>query len=186
MGWLDTTLVVQLTKWTQRGCNLYMPQNVTPVAFARNLCVAAFLQSYESHLWFIDDDTVPCSDALDKLLLADQPAVSGIVPALKLTEDGALRPIATVFKHSTDIPDAYRSVVPDNPGAVERIDACGAACWMIQREVFDKIPYPWFEDFRDGRRGEDIIFSRKLEEAGIPLYAHYGVRCMHRKEVDLG
>ena len=73
-------------------------------------------------------------------------------------------------------------------GQVVDASACGAACLLVKREVFEKIPRPWFQykyeklvnKKEDGkpeeeenpiitRSGEDYYFTKKATEAGFKL-----------------
>ena len=66
-----------------------------------------------------------------------------------------------------------------------RIDAAGSGCILFKREVFEKIAFPWYEERPwGGVRGSDFILCEKMAVAQIPLHAHFGVVCVHRKEVD--
>jgi hypothetical protein len=58
-------------------------------------------------------------------------------------------------------------------------------CVMYRREVFEALEAPWYEErVWPVACGSDLILGEKMAEAGIPLHAHFGVQCLHRKEVD--
>ncbi len=55
------------------------------------------------------------------------------------------------------------------------VDWCGAAFLMIRRDVFDKIPHPWFDNIiiqtesATASSTEDVGFCMNAEDAGIPI-----------------
>ena len=181
MGWLHSQLVVNIIPWMRDwNVTLFAPNGLRPIPYARNFCVKAFLESGCTHLWFVDADTVPGSDALGLLLSAKVAAISGIVRQMKVDTDGTQVPVGIVVRKNDQ--HQYKEAVGSG---VERIDACGSGCILLSREVFDRIPFPWYEERVWGDvRGSDFILGEKLEQVGIPLYAHFGVQCLHRKEVD--
>ena len=59
----------------------YQPMICRPIDVGRNQAVKHFLKQKQfTHLFFLDDDTVPPLDCLHKLLALDEPLVSGIYP----------------------------------------------------------------------------------------------------------
>lgn len=54
-----------------------------------------------------------------------------------------------------------------------QVPSCGRSGMLIRREVFQKIPAPWFElgQTNPEYAGEDIHFCGKLREHGIPIFA---------------
>jgi len=182
MGWIRTSLLFNLIVWVRdNGAFLYCPEGLRPTAYARNHCVEAFLKSDYTHLWFIDSDTTPPIESLKLLLDADKNAISGVVPTMKRDIDGFDKPVGMVARAAVN--GEYNPVVGKG---IEKIDVCGSACFLIKREVFNKVSLPWFEDKSWGKsRGQDFNFCKKLEESGVDLFAHFDVICRHRKEVDL-
>ena len=181
MGWLHTGLVSRLMPWLRDGgVTLFTPSGLRPIPYARNTCVDAFLKSLCSHLWFVDADTVPPADALDSLLDADEIAVSGVVHQMKVDEDGTQKPVAMVMRRNGD-----GDLKEARGQGIEPIDACGSGCVMYRRELFEVLERPWYEERPIGAvRGSDLILGEKMAAAQIPLHAHFGVVCVHRKEVD--
>ena len=54
-----------------------------------------------------------------------------------------------------------------------KVDLIGGSCMLINREVFEVLPWPWFCFTYAGPGqfgGEDIYFSRKCKAAGISIY----------------
>jgi len=67
-------------------------------------------------------------------------------------------------------------VVEWQPGLMP-VDECGAASLLVHREVFETLPYPWFQNMYDESDvmnhswpGEDIYFARQCKEYGYTFY----------------
>jgi hypothetical protein len=152
-----------------------------PHDYARNSAIRVFLDrpSY-SHLLFIDSDVEPPLDVLDRLLALDSPIASGCYPvvlnglqwALALENGGHYRLLDQL--PSSNIPFF--------------VDAAGAGCLLIRRDVFDLVSWPWFKwvESADGSQaGEDIYFFRKANAAGLRLAVDPTVLCKHFKTINL-
>jgi hypothetical protein len=65
------------------------------------------------------------------------------------------------------------------PGAgLERVDAMGAGCWIMTREVAEAVgDEPYSKNIAGG--GEDFKFCRRLMELNIPLYVDWSINCAH-------
>lgn len=66
---------------------------------------------------------------------------------------------------------------------VFEIDACGYGMILLDMDVFKQIEPPWFETWQSvdlQYHGEDVIFHRKMQDAGIKTYAHGGAQCIHQ------
>lgn len=199
MGKIQTDLMLRLIQWCFTGKNIiFPPQRISPVSKARAVCVDAFLKSGYEWLFFVDADTVPPEDAIERLTSHNKQFVSGIVSNLKATKDGILRPTPCVYrkpktkveKKECEGMKAYYPIVNFKDGKLVKIAAAGLACAMIHRSVFDKLKPPYFEEhYPDPKSkietGEDIRFSQKLEDAGIEMYADPNVVGSHWKEVKI-
>ncbi|HOI96239.1 MAG TPA: hypothetical protein PK250_16155 [Syntrophobacter fumaroxidans] len=80
--------------------------------------------------------------------------------------------------------------IPDeewmNGGLVE-VDATGVACCgLFDMEVFENIPYPWFEIDKERRIGEDIVFCRKAIKAGYEIWVDCDLEVQHLIELGAG
>jgi hypothetical protein len=198
-GWLHSLLVPKLYYFFDdvRERHLMLPTNLSPVDNARNTIVAEFLKpenSHLTHLWFIDNDTIPPAHALQALLKADAPVVVGVTPTQKYDHLGRVRKVPMVFVEDVpnreDATEADYGIVPTyNNHGVHQIDLSGASCMLIRRDVLEQMEPPWFKNEFDEQgfrtRGEDLYFCKKLQNMGIPLYANFDVQCTHVKEVML-
>lgn len=192
LGKMDTRLVMKLMRWTAMPANWEQATIVAPIGHiphdsARNYCIDQFLQTDDTHLFFLDDDVIPPVDALELLLAADKDAISGLYPSEWYDNDeGKIRKRNNVF---ADIrPDG--ELIEATGKGVQEIASCGGGCLLIKRHVVEeKVPAPWFKFHYNERGlmdvGEDVDFGKKLKAAGVKLHAHFGVQCQHAKQVLL-
>lgn len=75
------------------------------------------------------------------------------------------------------------------PGGLFDVDSCGFGMVVIKRQVFERIPYPWFRLLPAvdglGDDSEDVSFCRKVRDAGMVIMADSDVRVGHEKTVIL-
>ncbi len=132
-----------------------------------------------THILFLDSDVLPAPDTLVKLLEAEQPIVSGFyrkrLPphepvAFVKDKKGNLQPIAAAGRR------------------LQKVDAVGAGCLLIQREVFKKIKGPWFtsEWTETGHLSEDFSFCEKAKKSGYKIYVDTTVTPLHVEPMGIG
>lgn len=188
LGNIDTRLMMKLLRWTAMPTNWSQATIVAPIGqiphdSARNYCVDQFLQTDDTHLFFLDDDVVPPVDALELLLAADVDVISGLYPSEWFdNDDGYIKKRNNVF---SEIRKDGELVEAKGKGIVP-IRSCGGGCLLIKRHVVEeKVQMPWFKFHYNDRGlmdvGEDVDFCKKVHEAGVQLYAHMGVQCNHVK-----
>jgi hypothetical protein len=81
--------------------------------------------------------------------------------------------------------------LPDNE--VIKVDSAGFGFVLMHKSVIPKMREKFpnqsmfgeLEHVGDKYVGEDIVFFRKMQEAGIPLYAHTGALVQHIKRFSL-
>lgn len=186
MNSVHTLLCVTILKWVaqagQHGrynLSVYPTLSVQPVDNARNEIVKEFLKSDCTHLLFIDADTLPPEDVIDKLLAVKQPIVSGLTPIIEPGKDG----LPWRKMNCVGMDD---QLVKPNTGVV-RVKGTGGSCLMIERFVFTQVKAPWFrfiykdDQGRDTMVSEDIYFIIQAFGKGIPAYADTSVICKHYK-----
>ncbi len=120
---------------------------------------------------------------MQRLATADCAAITGIYHVLKCDSngDGRVKPVPIVCRKS---PKGYRPVLEGR--GIEPVDVCGAGCLMLSRWLLERLPAPHFREPRpDEKGGEDFIFCEELKCRKLQLYAHFGVVCLHRKEVEI-
>jgi len=143
------------------------------VAVARNLLASDFQGDY---IFFIDDDVLAPMDAIQKLMAHDKDVVSGLYFARQEPH------FPQLFRKNKKDPKRYDSIFDIKEELLE-VDACGAGCMLIKKEVFEKLKKPYFQYIPAGedtpRKGEDFFFSEKVKEAGFKIYADTSVVCHH-------
>ena len=173
-------IVVNMMQDAERRVRGLILRRGHPVAKVRNEIVEAFLETSCTHLFFIDNDTIPPPDAVDKLLECDWPMAAGIYLILK--EKAVVPAIMTEFGD----PQGW---LKEWSHYTEPFEAAFAAtgCVMYRREVFEKIPFPWF-DYDEGCYGvtEDFWFARKASEYGYTYKVHPKLYAEHYKTVPIG
>jgi hypothetical protein len=131
------------------------------------------------------------SSLVESLLSAADPAARPIVQSYYLgVVDGKVTPFAYRRKDGW-----YESFEPA-PGRVTRVDAVAAGATLVHRSVYEELqtmhaasaPYTWYaEEGADGYDlTEDIVFSRRAEERGYPMYVDARLLLGHLKERVLG
>ncbi len=146
-------------------------------------------------LW-VDSDIVLNLDAM-KLLwqTADKinrPVVSGVYFISKENEGTLMRPFPVLFDNITEFQIKYHHPLPENQ--VLKVDCAGFGFVLMHKSIVPKMreAHPgkgMFMETGDGEDdhfiGEDIIFFRRMEKAGIPLHAHTGALVKHIKRFSL-
>jgi len=83
----------------------------------------------------------------------------------------------------------YRPVM--NPGerkGLEKVEANGGELLVFRRDIFEKIPFPWFSGFgmfdeKTGRlRTEDYFFAEQCRKNGIDIWVDWDVPVAHKAD----
>jgi hypothetical protein len=147
-------------------------------------------------LW-VDSDIVLTLDAMAKLWkTADKivrPVVSGVYFISKENEGALMRPFPALFHNVSEFEIRFVHPLPENQ--VIEIDQAGFGFTLMHRSVITKMrekhgKVSFFTEQAasnddDHFVGEDIIFFRKMKEAGIPLHAHTGALVKHMKRFSV-
>lgn len=201
-GSIHPILASRLIKWGSQlpegNINFYFTYKVAPVDRARNQIVDFFLKTKVggeplTHILMVDADTIPPVEALDRLLSHDKDIISGVTPILSFNKkEQALETYDNCFSH-VDRDESGKivktHVVRRNTG-LQELFRCGASCILIKREVFEKLPVPYFlfvpnDDNTEHVRSEDIYFCDQAREAGFKIFCDTDVVCNHDKSVML-
>jgi cellulose synthase/poly-beta-1,6-N-acetylglucosamine synthase-like glycosyltransferase len=168
--------------------SVYPTVAVQPVDNARNEIVRTFLKSDCTHLLFIDSDTMPPPDAIEKLLKVNQPIVSGLTPIIELDEKtrDPWRKWNCVGYDGNHV-KPHTGILP--------IKGAGSSCILIRREVFEKIPDPWYRFVYEDDNGkkvfngepliisEDVHFIMQAVSRQIPAFCDTSIICGHNKNI---
>jgi hypothetical protein len=150
-----------------------------PIPDCENVPVEKALADGCSHLWFVEDDTVPPKGALEKLLAAE-----GDIAAIDYGVNGW----GCITRGKID----------------GEIKSCGLGCTLVKRKVFEHLDKPYFRDDMqlminknrpdfmtwvkapaDRYGGQDIWFCYHAREKGFKIVQVQG-ECKHLKLDALG
>ena len=146
-------------------------------------------------LW-VDSDIVLTIDVLQKLWKTadkiNRPVVSGVYFISKENEGSLMKPYPVLFNNVSEYQVQYVHPLPNNE--VIQVDCAGFGLVLMHKSIIQKMrqSHPNQSMFLetagavdDQFIGEDIIFFRKMKEAGIPLHAHTGALVKHIKRFSL-
>lgn len=148
---------------------------------AGNNLVDAFLKADPklTHIFLTENDMILPHDTIIKLLEVDQPIVSGVYFLRKGRGQACLYVKTYVTKENPYVHSPV-SIFPENrPFALDPKGhgGCpGLGCVLIKREVFEKIPFPWF-DLKESNYGSDMYFFTKVRDAGFDVWVNPEVMC---------
>lgn len=184
----EWAIAMQAISWP---VNMSVMQSVvadSPVDKARELICEQALIVGAPYVWFVDDDTVPPSNALRMLLFTlEQHPEAAAIGGIYCIRDEPPSPL--VLKEGGSGINWDWKV-----GEVFETWGIGAGCLLIRTEALKKLPKPWFKFIdvalgEDGFQGpvpvnrfyvgEDVYFCNKLQKAGYKILAHGGVLCDH-------
>lgn len=198
MGSLHTFLAVIILKWAMKysdngkyNISIYPTMGVQPVDNARNEIVEEFLKSDCTHLFFIDSDTIPPEDALDKLMALDCDIASGITPIIELDQN-RVNDSSGFYKRSNILGMDNELIQPDT--GIQDMKAGGGSCLLIKRNVLETLKKPIFRFvYKDchpegvqfnGKKdmmSEDYYFCAKALGAGFKMKCDSSIICRHQK-----
>lgn len=178
-AYLHARLVQALVPQLKKNPFIIMA-GVSPVALARNKIVETFLKSEASHLFMVDDDTIPPMDVVEKLLAHDKDIVSGVTPILR---EGNMMSNVYLDTSGDQLPLDHKLLKAKE---LFKVEGVGSSCLLIKREVFDKIGKPWFAEVwgQDGTHmSEDIFFCNRAKEEGLEVLIDPTVVCKHARTI---
>lgn len=150
----------------------------TPIGLARQKLINNILTSPATHVFFLDSDVIPPRDAIVKLFRHDMPIVCGHYCHRASGAPGVYR---------MDSDGNYKTLPKEDLEKNELLTGrlgTGLGCALIKREVFDKIPRPyfhtgWLDEACTVQYGEDFFFFDQAHAAEIPVYVDTSVRALH-------
>jgi len=164
---------------------------------SRNLLIKNFLEQTDADwLLMMDADERLTLDNFDKLIESahtkERPVLGALVFAAFFDDNEMLRPVPTIYN---DLPDRGLVAMDDYPkNEVIKVDAIGTGCLLIHRSVILEVQkksnenqgsdWAWFIDGPIAGRwfGEDLLFSKRLQSLGIPIYCNTGAILAHKKD----
>jgi len=177
----------------------------TLIDAGRNLLVEQVLaKPRATHLLFLDSDIVCAGNACRKLLTHNKDIISGLYfqrgtmqfPVIYSYQgrhrvSGKMCPAFTpildpvyryLSKKRLPVTEITYATLEGNDGLM-KIGGAGAGFLLVKREVFEKIPYPWFS-FERG--GEDLYFCDKARKNGFEIWADMSVLLGHLRLDPVG
>jgi len=177
----------------------------TLIDAGRNLLVEQVLaKTRATHLLFLDSDIVCAGNACRKLLTHDKDIISGLAfqrgtmqfPLIYSYQgrhrvSGKMCPAFTpilepvyryLSKKRLPVSEITYATLEGNDGLM-KIGGAGAGFLLVKREVFEKIPYPWFS-FERG--GEDLYFCDKARRYSLEVWVDMGVLLGHLRLDPVG
>lgn len=161
-------------------------QDYTRTDLARNRFATKLLESNYTHLLMLDVDHVHPADIIQRL--ARWPMMNPeieVVGGLNFRRSEPYEPCAFLKDEKSGSVNALASW---SPGLAE-VDYLGTGSVLIAREVFEKIPPPWFynvygieANWADEWPGEDIGFSEQCKKHGVKMYVDTTTSSPHVSE----
>ena len=122
-------------------------------------------------LWMIGDDHIFDPDILVRLLEHD----ADVVVPLCLKRSAPFDLVIYSGENEEGQLRAFSDDLPES-GLVE-VHAAGQAGMLVRRHVLEAIPDPVFETY--GTQNEDIVFCRKIREAGFKIWCDVDTQLGH-------
>ena len=127
-----------------------------------------------THLALTESDMLLPDAWMLRLLALKKPIASGVY----FLRAGNGQPC--LFVRALSIPGDCYGMTPVSVFPTEQpfpLRGCpGLGCLLIEREVFTKIAYPWF-DLAEGKFGSDLYFFTNALKAGVETWVDPRVRC---------
>lgn len=173
-------LLTRIQEWSTRYVLKIMINSAIPLDLSRNNIVDMAKEEKCDYLFFIDSDVLIGENQLEKLISYNKDAITGVYhqrsfPYYALPRNRVSKSLYCPIE--IDIKDENIDIV--------EIDGSGMGCFLIKMDIFDKIPYPWFEfkyhqkDEKWGQISEDLYFCEKLKDIGIKIYCDPKIECTH-------
>ena len=158
------------------------------VDIGRNKIISEALENPKvTHIFFVDWDTRPPMDTIDKLLALDTDVAAGVYPFFL---DG--RFVWSAAQRDDFEEGAFWETPKTLPEKAFQAQAVGGSTILVKREVFEQVGWPWFEvTYKTNKAGvqqplgEDVNFSRKVRHAGFDIWVDPSIKCGHYKYNNL-
>jgi len=148
---------------------------VPSLPLARNILAKQALDAGATHILWVDGDAVPetpqdPNEALRLLYRCDAPIAACLYRAKQKTG----------FNYAAWIKvDGGYTPIQGFTGNWIKVDVTGLHFILIRREVFEKVPKPWFHWEEEDAVSEDFYFFERARAAGYEVYIYTNVRMSH-------
>jgi GT2 family glycosyltransferase len=152
------------------------------VAHMRNQLIDGAIKYSCTHILFLDIDHRHNLDTIPKLLSHKKSIVSG----LSYMRNEPYEPC--LFRGMIN---AYETITEWNDGELIEVDSVGAACLLIDMDVFKDIQRPYFEFLSNPDKnvhfglGEDVVLCNKLKQAGYKIFVDTSCTNSHIGRVEV-
>lgn len=128
-------------------------------------------------LVMLDSDVMFPPNLLERLMAHDLPKLAVVGGWYRDKNAADHHPCVYDFVEDQDGVSVFRH--RKDPGVgLEKVDAMGAGCWLMTREVAEALgDEPYSKNIAGG--GEDFKLCRRLMELDIPLYVDWSLNCAH-------
>ncbi len=162
---------------------------------ARNKLIKEFLKTSAEYLYFVDSDTCPPFDAVDRLLAHGRAIVGGWYRTKKPPHHACVYDYAQFdaqlkmhfYQPRAQAPEDDAAPVCGLAGCgkrhartVERVDGLGFGSMLIRRDVLEQVqpePERWCSVEEGGT--EDLYFEREARARGFETHVDWSVHCRH-------
>jgi hypothetical protein len=167
-GYPYVDAVVRAIEITRRHGASFSRSIGEPFSLRRDTFARWFLESGGTHALLLEDDVVPPEDALERLLRVESPVAAAVYPRWI---DGRLTTNVQAIRDR-----GWSARVPARVFPVRR---CALGCVLVRREVFERVPPPWFITIvADDRFVEDDEwFCDAVRRAGMRILCDGTVVC---------
>lgn len=185
-GWIYYKIVNAIGELRSMGFIVILSQSSYGVEAARGRLCRYFLKFPDyTHLMFLDDDIIPPSDIIARLLGHNVDMVSANYPVMY---DGMLRNSASLkVGTGKDVP--YVNLHNDASG-LTAVDGVGLGACLIKRKVIEECMKERcfamdMDDEYEVSKGEDYKFCETAKKKGFNIYVDCDIKCEHYKNTPL-
>lgn len=190
--------------WLAKSCHAFLtskycgglaeqPLDLAPVFVARNAAVEWARRTEADYLVMVDADSIP-----DVVPNSPPFFETALKYAIERSEPCLISAPVPMVNDCVNVHEAVGNDLLLMPLEVakgrmgfQRADACGMGLILFDMRVFQKVAAPYFAfnfdaDLTTVVAGEDVGFTARCIEAGVPVYVAFDSWCGHRKAVTLG
>ena len=151
---------------------------------ARNYAIQKYIGDQTiTHFFFLDADTIPPMNCLEKLLRRNKAFVAGVTPIYNWNTK---RKAWNVSMTGTETKKEMLSREPDElPPVLFQAQGVGGTTILCKRELMLRLGRPYFftrrDEFGDVSMSEDLHFTSEVLKFGYKLWIDPHVKCVHRQ-----
>ena len=171
------------------GQSIYCDNIIFPESRSESLATirnGLVLKAFEkvpdlTHLLWLDGDEIFPLDMTQRLLDHDKDIVAAWTVIRQDKKPNVYRVLYQNkrggYKHKAYSLKEINKFISENQ-PLQKVDRIGFGSVLIKREVFEKLPEPWFY-FDEHHDTEDLYFCDKAREMGYDLWVDFSLRCLH-------